>query len=85
MDIIAARREALSKYGVQSFVLPPPVPPPPVIPQRYFIRFCLPLLCLGVGRHQVMSAVKLLNVNYSLVIRINSADPNSFMARVSAV
>jgi len=29
--------------------------------------------------------MKLLNVNYSLVIRINSADPNSFMVRVSAL
>lgn len=32
-----------------------------------------------------MSAMRLVNVNYSLVIRINSADPNSFMTRVSAL
>jgi hypothetical protein len=44
-----------------------------------------PLLFLGVGRHQVIQAMKLRNISNSLVIRIRSADPNSFMARVSAL
>lgn len=88
VDVIATRREALSKYGFQSFVLPPPHHP--VILQRYFVRFCLRVgllsaIMFGFWRHQVVSAMKQLNVNDRLVIRINSADPNSFMARVSAL
>jgi hypothetical protein len=85
VDIIAARTEALSKYGGQSFILPPPHPSVirfrDILQGSVYALVYIPPLCLGVGRHQVIPAMKLRNVSESLVMRINAVDPNSFMAR----